>query len=160
MRLVILRPDPPGINFQKLTISRNANGLFFFDNADDLEILTHPWPRSAAGFILLTSRDFTTGFSPTPTGLAIRPFDDATGSATFLELVGRQIHYKPMLSFLETSLISFALRRISEFVVKQRLSLKDFLPLYECNAGKINAKKTRLSDYQHTLSIVWRSALG
>lgn len=39
--------------------------------------------------ILLTSRDFTTGFSPTPAGLAIRPFDDATGSATFLELVGQ-----------------------------------------------------------------------
>lgn len=77
------------MNFQKLTISRNANGLVFFDNADDLEILTHLWPRSAAGVILLTSRDFTTGFSPTPAGLAIRPFDDATGGATFLELVGQ-----------------------------------------------------------------------
>jgi hypothetical protein len=45
-------------------------------------------------------------------------------------------------------------------MVKQRLSLKDFLPLYERNAAKIHTKKTGPSDYQHTLSTVWRLTLG
>lgn len=136
--------------------------LVIFDNADDLEILAHAWPGSAAGAILLTSRDFTAGFSPASAGLAVQPFDDATGSAAFLELVGQTdpSQTNTELAREVTHKLGGLPRQISGFVVKQRLSLKDFLPLYERNAGKINAKKTGLSDYQHTLSTVWSLALG
>ena len=44
--------------------------------------------------------------------------------------------------------------------MKQRFSLKDFLPLYEHNATKIHAKKTGPSDYWYNLSTVWSLALG
>lgn len=97
----------------------------------------------------------------------MQPFDVATGSATFLELLGQT---DPSQTNIELAReithklggLPLALRQISGFVVKQRLSLKDFLPLplYDRNAGKINAKKTGLSDYQHTLSTVWKLALG
>lgn len=127
--------------------------------------MAHAWPGSAAGAILLTSRDFTAGFSPASAGLAIQPFDDAAGSAAFLELVGQTDTSQTNIELAREIThklggLPLALRQISGFVVKQRLSLKDFLPLYERNAGKINAKKTGLSGYQHTLSTVWKLALG
>ena len=53
-----------------------------------------------------------------------------------------------------------ALNQISGFIVQQRLSLKDFLPLYERNAAKIHSRKSRLSDYEYSLSTVWELALG
>lgn len=97
--------------------------------------------------------------------MAVQTFDVETGSAAFLELVGQT---DPSQTNIELAReithklggLPLALRQISGFVVKQRLSLKDFLPLYDRNAGKINAKKSGLSDYQHTISTAWRLALG
>lgn len=152
-------------------ISRETNQksecqrLVVFDNADDLDILTHAWPGSAASAILLPSRDFTAGFSPASAGLAVQPFDDATGSAAFLELVGQTDPSQTNIALAREIThklggLPLALRQISGFVVKQRLALKDFLPLYDRNSGMINAKKTGLSDYQHKLNTVWKLALG
>lgn len=95
----------------------------------------------------------------------MQPFDVKTGSATFLELLG-QTNSSETNTELAREIthklggLPLALRQISGFVVQQKLTLKDFLPLYDRNAGKINAKKTGLSDYQHTLSTVWKLALG
>ena len=114
---------------------------------------------------MLTSRDFTAGFCPATAGLSIHPFDDTTGSAAFLEFLG-QINPSQTNTDLAREInhklggLPLALRQISGFVVKQRLSLKDFLPLYERNAAKIHTRKTGPSDYQHTLSTVWSLALG
>ena len=56
--------------------------------------------------------------------------------------------------------LPLALNQIGGFIVQQRLALKDFLPLYEKNAAKINTRKSRLSDYDHSLSTVWELALS
>jgi hypothetical protein len=139
--------------------------LVVFDNADDLEVLTHAWPGQAPGSILVTSRDFTAGFSPAAAGLSVHPFDDTDGSATFLQLLGQSSPSQTNIDLAREIThklggLPLALRQISGFVIKQRLSLKDFLPLYERNASKIHTKKTGPSDYQHTLSTVWSLALG
>ncbi|PGH04887.1 hypothetical protein AJ80_08436 [Polytolypa hystricis UAMH7299] len=63
--------------------------LVIFDNADDLELLTHFWPGSAPGSILLTSKDTSAAFSPARAGVFVEPFDDETGAAVFLELLGQ-----------------------------------------------------------------------
>ncbi|WEW58349.1 hypothetical protein PRK78_003817 [Emydomyces testavorans] len=138
--------------------------LIVFDNADDLEILTHAWPGSAPGSILLTSRDFTAAFSPALAGLAVQPFDDATGSAAFLELVGQtnpsQFHIDLAREITQKlGGLPLALRQISGFIVQQRFSLVDFLCVYDRHATTIHSKRTGPSDYHHTLSTVWKLSL-
>ncbi|KAH0544775.1 hypothetical protein FGG08_001142 [Glutinoglossum americanum] len=139
--------------------------LVVFDNADDLEILTCAWPPGISGSILLTTRDFTAGFSPAATGLTIQPFDDGVACAAFLELLGQSSPTQPNIDLAKKIThdlggLPLALRQISGFILQQRLALKDFLPLYERNAARIHTKKAGLSDYQHTLSTVWDLALS
>ena len=165
MRPVSLRAFSSVQSRPKTYCKLDCRWLIVFDNADDLEILTHAWPGSAPGSILVTSRDFTAGFSPAAAGLSIQPFDDANGSAAFLELLGQTNPSQTSIDLAREIThklggLPLALRQISGFIVKQRLSLKDFLPLYERNAAKIHTKGTGPSDYQHTLSTVWSLALG
>ncbi|KAI9841903.1 MAG: hypothetical protein M1837_000289 [Sclerophora amabilis] len=139
--------------------------LVIFDNADDIEILSAAWPGMATGSILLTSRDFTSGFSPAGAGLAIKPFDDTTGSIAFMSLTGQSDNSQANRDLAREIThklggLPLALRQISGFVVKQRIPLGDFLGLYERNAAKIHTKKIGFSDYQHTLSTVWSLALS
>lgn len=113
----------------------------------------------------MTSRDFTAGFSPAAAGLSIEPFDDITGSNAFLELLG-QLDSSEANSSLAREIthklggLPLALRQISGFMTKQKLSIVDFLPLYERNAAKIHSRKIGPSDYQHTLSTVWSLSLS
>ncbi|PGH05348.1 hypothetical protein AJ79_06817 [Helicocarpus griseus UAMH5409] len=139
--------------------------LIVFDNADDLDILTQAWPGSAPGSILLTSRDFTAAFSPASAGLAVQPFDDAVGSVAFLELLNQPNSTGPNLELAREIThrlggLPLALRQIAGFIVKQRLPLSNFLSLYERNSAKIHTKKAGPSDYQHTISTVWRLSFG
>jgi len=136
-----------------------------FDNADDLSILKNAWPGTGRGSILVTSRDFSASFSPAATGFHVQPFEDTVGAAALLTLINRdetssenQVLAKDITHALGG--LPLALNQISGFIIQQRLALKDFLPLYEKNAAKINARKSRLSDYEHSLSTVWELALS
>jgi hypothetical protein len=136
-----------------------------FDNADDLNILRLAWPGGAVGSILLTSRDFTAEFGPAAAGIHVQPFDDAAGTAAFLWLVGQDPTSQSNLSLAKDISqrlggLPLALKQISEFITQQKLSLRDFIPLYERNAIKIHAKKTGMTEYEHTLSTVWELALS
>lgn len=51
--------------------------------------------------------------------------------------------------------LPLALTQIGGFIKHRKLSLKDFLPLYERYSAKIDARKAPGSDYEHTLSTVW-----
>lgn len=138
--------------------------LLVFDNADDLSILQLAWPGSAAGSICLTSRDLTAGQGIATTGIHIQPFDDSTGASTFLQLIGRSSSDTDLS--LATQIchnlggLPLALRQISGFITQQRLSLKDFVPLYERNSAKIHTRKGGVTDYEHTLATCWELALG
>ena len=136
-----------------------------FDNADDLSILKNAWPGSGHGSVLLTSRDFSASFSPATTGLHVQPFEDSVGAAALLTLINKdnkstenQVLAEDITHVLGG--LPLALNQIGGFIVQQRLALKDFLPLYEKNAAKINARKSRLSDYEHSLNTVWELALS
>jgi hypothetical protein len=135
-----------------------------FDNADDLDILKRAWPGNAAGSILLTSRNFTAEFGPAATGISVQPFDDTAGTAAFLSLIGQENSESnwSLAKDITQKLggLPLALRQISGFITRQKLSLRDFIPLYEKNAAKIHAKKTGVTDYEHTLSTVWELALS
>ena len=139
--------------------------LLVFDNADDLSILKNAWPGSGQGSVLVTSRDFSASFSPAAHGFHVQPFEDITGAAALLIFVNKddtllenQILAKEIVHTLGG--LPLALNQIGGFIVQQRLALKDFLPLYEKNAAKINTRKSRLSDYDHSLSTVWEMALS
>ncbi|MCJ1404908.1 hypothetical protein MMC11_008134 [Xylographa trunciseda] len=138
--------------------------LLIMDNADDLTILKHAWPSSGHGSILLTSRDFSSSFSPASEGLHVKPFDDTAGASVLLTLCNQEAAIASVHSTAKDIAhimggLPLALNQIGGFIVQQRLALKDFLPLYERNSAKIHAKKSHLSDYDHSLSTVWEIAL-
>ncbi|KAI9811064.1 MAG: hypothetical protein M1827_005646 [Pycnora praestabilis] len=143
----------------------SCRSLIIFDNADDLEILKHAWPGSGKGSILLTSRDSSAAFSPASDGFHVKPFDNLMGSAVLLSLVGQdpdsgrnQSAAKDITKALGG--LPLAINQISGFLVQQKLSLEAFLPLYERNSSKIHARKSALSDYDHSLNTVWEIALN
>lgn len=51
--------------------------------------------------------------------------------------------------------LPLALTQIGGFIKQRKMSLKEFLPLYERYSAKIDARKVPGSDYEHTLSTVW-----
>ena len=53
-----------------------------------------------------------------------------------------------------------ALSQIGGFINQRRIALNDFLPLYQRNASRIDAKKTGITDYEHSLSTVWETSLS
>ncbi|MCJ1396521.1 hypothetical protein MMC18_009412, partial [Xylographa bjoerkii] len=138
--------------------------LLILDNADDLTVLKHAWPSSGHGSILLTSRDFSSSFSPASEGLHVKPFDDIAGASVLLTLCNQEAATASVQSIAKDIAhvlggLPLALTQIGGFIVQQRLALKDFLPLYERNSAKIDARKSHLSDYDHSLSTVWEMAL-
>jgi hypothetical protein len=56
--------------------------------------------------------------------------------------------------------LPLAINQISGFIVQQRLALDAFLPLYERNSVRIDARKVVRGDYEHTISTVWELSLG
>ena len=51
--------------------------------------------------------------------------------------------------------LPLALTQIGGFIKQRKISLKEFLPLYERYSVKIDARKVPGSDYEYTLSTVW-----
>ena len=56
--------------------------------------------------------------------------------------------------------LPLALAQIAGFINQRKVPLKNFLPLYQRNADKIESKKTGITGYEHTLSTVWEMSLN
>ncbi|KAF2678546.1 TPR-like protein [Lentithecium fluviatile CBS 122367] len=138
--------------------------LLIFDNADNLEILRHAWPTSGIGSVLLTTRDASAIYSPAAKGFHVQPFDDTDGSEMLLSLVNldsNQVANRDSAAAITKTLggLPLALTQIGGFIVQRKMPLQNFLPLYERNASKIDARKAGISDYEHTLSTVWEMSM-
>ncbi|KAF2280328.1 uncharacterized protein EI97DRAFT_447867 [Westerdykella ornata] len=138
--------------------------ILIFDNADDLKVLRHAWPTYGQGAVLVTTRDPNVVHSPASTGFRVQPFDAAEGSEVLLNLVGldstSKLNREKAVEIMDTlGGLPLALTQIGGFIVQRRLPLRDFLPLYERNASEIDARKTSISDYEHTLSTVWEKSM-
>lgn len=138
--------------------------LLVFDNADDPDILLNALPGAATGSILITSRDSTAAFGTSAESIHVLPFDEDTSVDAFICLVGRDptsASDREAARDISRALggLPLAINQISGFIVQQKLGLKDFLPLYQKNAAKIDARKLKRGDYTHTLSTVWEISL-
>jgi hypothetical protein len=148
-----------------MTNQRIANPwIVIFDNADDLEVLRHVWPTNGSGSVLLTTRDASAVHSPASGGYHVQPFDVADGSEALLNMVGADnastVNREKAVEITQAlGGLPLALNQIGGFIVQRKLPLRDFLPLYERNASKIDARKTGISDYEHTLSTVWEMSM-
>ncbi|KAJ9144548.1 Tetratricopeptide repeat-containing [Pleurostoma richardsiae] len=134
--------------------------LVIFDNADDLVALKTAWPRAFNGSVLLTTRDFTVATSLTAQYLQIEALGNDEGSKMLLKAVdledASEEDAKHAVVISETfGGLPLALTQIGGFITQRKLSVQDFLPLYERYSAKIDARKTPGSDYEYTLSTVW-----
>ena len=151
--------------WRQADFASSLSRLIIFDNADDLDVLRHVWPSNGNGSVLITTRDASAIYSPASGGFHVQPFDDASGSQVLLNIVGLD----PNSSTNQENAISItkalgglplAINQISGFIVQRKLKLQDFLPLYERNSAKIDARKTGISGYEHTLSTVWEMSIS
>ncbi|KAF2017327.1 TPR-like protein [Aaosphaeria arxii CBS 175.79] len=138
--------------------------ILIFDNADNLDVLRHAWPTNGAGSVLLTTRDANAVHTPASKGFHVQPFDVAAGSEVLLSLVGLDYsstsnREKAIEITKALGGLPLALTQIGGFIVQRKLPLRDFLPLYERNASRIDSRKTSISDYEHTLSTVWEMSM-
>jgi hypothetical protein len=138
--------------------------LLVLDNADDLELAKHAWPRSSSGSILVTSRDSNAAFALASDGCLVTPFDIETGSAALLNFLGADQTSNPNQEearAITAALggLPLALNQIGGFMVHRKVPLHKFLALYERNAASIDSKGARNMDYSHTLATVWEMSL-
>ncbi|RHZ68953.1 hypothetical protein CDV55_102531 [Aspergillus turcosus] len=134
------------------------------NNADDLEVAKHAWPRSSSGSILVTSRDSNAAFALASDGSLVTPFDIETGSAALLNFLGADQTSNPNqeeAKAITTALggLPLALNQIGGFIVHRKVPLHKFLAWYERNAASIDSKSARNMDYSHTLATVWEMSL-
>lgn len=135
------------------------------DNADDPELLKQVWPAGENGSILITSRDFNLASHPASAGCHVKPFDHTTGSSVLLRLLSLdadnatdQANATAVVEMLGG--LPLALNQIASFILQRKMSLHDFLPMYGRHAEKIEAKKSRFTQYEHALSTVWDMSLS
>ena len=126
----------------------------------DLEVLRHAWPANGQRSILLTTRDPSACYIPATAGFHVKPFEDDVGSEVLLNLVGLDAHSasnkadaRPIISALGG--LPLALNQIGGFITQRKLRLTEFLPLYERNSARINARKPGIGGYDRTLSTIW-----
>lgn len=148
-----------------LMFCTDCRWLLVLDNADDSEKIIGAWPSGAVGSVLLTSRDSAAWFGTAAESCKVEPFNDEAGVSAFLGLIGRGMYTEPERTAARKIMqalggLPLAINQISGFIVQQRLALEDFLPLYERNSAKIDAKKLSRGDSGHTLSTVWELALS
>lgn len=143
---------------------KGCHWLLVFDNADDPENLVNAWPGGAVGSILITSRDSAAGFGTSAKAYHIHPFNTEEALQVFISLARADNNSETEKAAAEEIVKAFgglplAINQVSGFIVQQRLALKDFMPLYERNSAKINARKLKSGDYAYTLSTVWDLSL-
>ncbi|TPX16451.1 uncharacterized protein E0L32_003745 [Thyridium curvatum] len=134
--------------------------LLIFDNADDLGALKKAWPASINGAILLTTRDFEVATTLAAKYLQVEPLNIEEGSNMLLKAVGLEDTPSSDTQHAVTITKTFgglplALSQIGGFINQRKLSLQDFLPLYEKYSTRIDARKASHDDYEYTLSTVW-----
>ncbi len=139
--------------------------LLVFDNVDNPDVLLDVLPATTIGSIIITSRDSAVGFNIGAEPIEVLPFGDDVATSALLSLVNRTSASGEERDFAmkvvkELGGLPLAINQISGFIVQQRLTFKDFLPLYERNASKIDGRKLLGSNYDHTLSTVWELALN
>ncbi|KAI1462266.1 TPR-like protein [Annulohypoxylon moriforme] len=134
--------------------------LIVFDNVDDLQVMKIIWPTSSHGSILLTTRNFDVANNPYSRCIQLEPFDEFEGTLMLIKQIGldptvdsNAEHATAIVQVLGG--LPLALSQIGGFIAQRKLPLKNFIPLYERNAAKIDSRKTVKDDYEHTLSTVW-----
>ncbi|PWY82922.1 TPR-like protein [Aspergillus heteromorphus CBS 117.55] len=145
--------------------STNSRWLLVLDNADDLSVLKQVWPSSAAGAILLTSRDPAAVFSLASDGIQVAPFDTTTGSAALLNILGldpdtQSNQEKAAAITSALGGLPLALNQIGGFIAQRKIPLHDFLPLYNRNSESVDSRSTVNMNYNHTLATVWEMSLS
>ncbi|GAB1210553.1 hypothetical protein APSETT445_009348 [Aspergillus pseudonomiae] len=138
--------------------------LLIFDNADNLEVLDYGWPHGVVGSILITTRDFNASLHPASQGIYVNVFDTRMGTEALQRLLGPIYHdtnNTPLVSELNKTLggLPLALNQISSYIRQQKMSIKDFLVLYQNNRDKLHKRRPAAFDYQHTIGTVWKLAL-
>ncbi|KAF4984957.1 hypothetical protein FDECE_16948 [Fusarium decemcellulare] len=134
--------------------------LIIFDNADDLTALKTAWPGTIRGSVLVATRDFTVATSLVTKHVVVDALGDEDGSKMLLKALDLD---RPSPDDEEHALaisrtfggLPLALTQIGGFIKQRKMSLKEFLPLYERHSARIDARKAPGSDYEHTLSTVW-----
>ena len=114
--------------------------------------------------MLLTTRDASAVHSPASKGFHVEPFDDADGCELLLNLVGldsiSNLNREKAITITKAlGGLPLALTQIGGFIVQRKLPLQDFLPLYERNSTRIDARRTGISSDEHTLSTVWELSM-
>ena len=145
-----------------MLIPLGSKWLLVFDNVDDPDILEDAWPRSDNGSVLITSRDSAI-VGPEIQSMQIQPFTKEVGAAVLLRLLKRQAASSDESREVEEIIqvlggLPLALNQMAGFMSQQRLSAKDFIPLYQRNSAKIDARKVKGSN-EHTLSTLWEVSL-
>ncbi|KAK5630391.1 hypothetical protein RRF57_006106 [Xylaria bambusicola] len=141
-------------------ITTRTTCLVVFDNADDLAALKTAWPESITGSVLLTTRNFTVATALAGQYIQVDTLSDSDGSELLLKAAGLDINSESNMDQALAISRAFggfplALTQIGGFIAQRKLSLQGFLPLYERNSAKIDARKAPGSDYEYTLSTVW-----
>ena len=113
---------------------------------------------------MITSRDFNAASMVASDGLNLQPFSEASAAGILLQLLN--IERPDDLQQTEARKIAktlgglpLALDQIAGFITQRKLRIQDFLPLYERNAAKIDARTQGFSGYPHTLATVFEMTL-
>ncbi|KAI5457573.1 P-loop containing nucleoside triphosphate hydrolase protein [Mariannaea sp. PMI_226] len=110
------------------------------------------------GSLLLTMRDFTVATSLVNKHLLVDALGDEDGRKMLLKALNLDHtspdHAQHAFAISKTfGGLPLALTQIGGFIKQRKMSLKEFLPLYERYSAKIDARKAPGSDYEHTLSM-------
>lgn len=153
------------LNLARMLTSRTGHKwLVIFDNADDIALLRHVWPANGNGSVMITSRDSSASSLVATCGFHLQPFDEETGGKILLQLLN--VTNPDVVQQTEARKISWtlgglplALNQIAGFIVQRKLRIQNFLPLYERNSAKIDARQQDFSGYPHTLATVFEMTL-
>jgi NB-ARC domain len=122
--------------------------------------LTVAWPGFSSGSVLVTTRDSDVATELAAHPLHLQPFGDDDGTDFLVRIVG--INDQAQVTREHARTIShvfgghpLALSQIGAFINRRKLSISEFLPLYERHSARIDSKKMAGSDYAQTLSTVW-----
>lgn len=139
--------------------------MVIFDNADDLAALKAVQPGSTRGSVLITTRDFTVATILASQHVQVTALAEEDGSKMLLKVIGSE-NASPSDTQHAFAIsrafggLPLALTQVGGFIMQRRLSLQDFLPLYEKYSSKIDSRKVPGSDYEYTLSSVWDVSFG
>ena len=113
----------------------------------------------------MTTRNSQVAFEKAAEAFHVEPFNDTEGSEILLKIThldAQSIMNQDLSKTITHTLggLPLALSQIGGFIMQRKIPLNDFLPLYQRNASRIDAKKTGITDYEHSLSTVWEMSLN